>query len=522
MRKLWLRNRVAVSTAILATFALSAASAISAWQARKATQAAAASQRSLYATTMGFVKEARNQYDMQRVEQLLNETEAYPYRGFEWFYWQQQLRLNQRTLRGISRKSMRCSFLDDGQQIISAGRDGKIRIWEVATGKELGPALSHDGPVLDLALSSDGKTLYAADWANKIKVWDWGNRRQLFELDEHKVSVRTLSISKNGILVSSDSGSNVIVWDAMAPSKEPQVILRRKLGRCVDISADGTMLVSCSFDSESPVIVLFDLEESQLTEIEARSNANRVMFSPDGSRILSTNVDHSVSMWDLQGNEQFLAKGHRPISFVAGHDFSPDGTVVATGGDDSAVMIWDAKNGAEIRTLLGHVSHVRAVAFSPDGKRLASAAHDMTVRLWDIGEDKNELSIPHEEPLTCMALSSDGLRLATGSEDMTAVVTSVFTDESPVRLTGHRDWIYSVAFSPDGYRVVTGSGDGTAMIWSVHSGQTLATLSHGDRLVVSVSFSPDGQNVITGGSDGRVSVWDPSSVVQPVARMASS
>jgi hypothetical protein len=68
---------------------------------------------------------------------------------------------------------------------------------------------------------------------------------------------------------------------------------------------------------------------------------------------------------------------------TGGVAFSPDGTRLATTDLDGTAKIRDATSGQELLTLSGHSDEVMNLAFSPDGTRLATASHDSTAKIWD-------------------------------------------------------------------------------------------------------------------------------------------
>src|SRR5262249_55029868 len=67
----------------------------------------------------------------------------------------------------------------DGRTVASAGRGGVIRLLDAATGKDLCRQPGHVAGVLRVALSPDGKTAVTAGWDRTIRWWDTATGREL-------------------------------------------------------------------------------------------------------------------------------------------------------------------------------------------------------------------------------------------------------------------------------------------------------------------------------------------------------
>jgi WD40 repeat protein len=77
-------------------------------------------------------------------------------RGFEWYYWRRKLASGHQTLKGHTGPVFDTTFSPNGSRIASAGFDGTVKVWDVATGQATLTLAGTSGLVSSAAFSPDG------------------------------------------------------------------------------------------------------------------------------------------------------------------------------------------------------------------------------------------------------------------------------------------------------------------------------------------------------------------------------
>jgi WD40 repeat protein len=233
-----------------------------------------------------------------------------------------------------------------------------------------------------------------------------------------------------------------------------------------------------------------------------------IAFSPDGQFLASASEDHQVKLWSASTGQVLLSfAGHQ--SWVWAIAFSANGQFLASASEDQTIRIWSIKSGRCLKVLTGHNSWVCAVAFSPTGSLLVSAGDDHLLRIWN---GRSGLCLRtlwgHSSRIAAVIFSPNGELIASASEDQTIKLWSVKTGDCLRTLKGHRHWVWSIAFSPDSKTLISGSQDQTVKVWDVETGQAIRTLQGHSSWVQSVAFSLDGTTVASGSEDQTVRLWN--------------
>src|SRR5262249_32350963 len=145
----------------------------------------------------------------------------------------------------------------------------------------------------------------------------------------------------------------------------------------VALSWDGGRIATAGERSVSVWDAESGLEKDSLKG-HGPNGVSGVVFRPDGNSLVTAGVDRTLRIWHLEtGKEKPALVGHK--GQVRRVVFSPDGKRLLSGGDyqeglawKGEVKVWDAETGREVVSLQGFTGTVNGLAYSADGKRFVS------------------------------------------------------------------------------------------------------------------------------------------------------
>ena len=236
-------------------------------------------------------------------------------------------------------------------------------------------------------------------------------------------------------------------------------------------------------------------------------DVNSLVFSLDGTFLVSGSDDKTVKLWDVQTGgviKTFYGQTYRVYSV----SISPDCTMIASGSGDRTICLWDTQAGVCCCVIDGHKDFITSVSFSPlNPQLLISASHDHTICLWDIQMGVNDwVTNRHDSSVNS---SSTIYNSPVSSRHFP---TPPHSPASPLCLWQQKIGVFqmhhfdcNVSFSPGGTHFVSWIGM-DAVIWDSTSRAIVSKLQVSNEQFECCCFSPNG-NFLAGSAGCTVYVW---------------
>jgi WD40 repeat protein len=431
-----------------------------------------------------------------------------------------------RILSGHTDQVWACAISPDGAWIVSASRDGTLKIWDAATGAERATLVGHVDWVWGCAISPDGAWIVSTSNDSTLKIWDAATGAERATLVGHADAVKTCAVSPDGAwIVSGCRDRTLKIWDASTGAVRATLVGHGNAVRACAVSPDGRWIVSASDDQ---TLRIWDVATGaeRGTLVGHTDQVWSCAVSPDGAWIVSGSRDRTLRIWDVATRAE-RASLEGPTDRVRACAVSPDGAWIVSGGIDRTLRIWDAGSGAQRVSLTGHADWVEACAVGPGGSSIVSASNDRTLRIWDAATAVEQAGLTSPagraedsawrpdalrfgDRMEYCAISPDGTWIVSASDLGTLTIHDASTGAPRTTLVGHTGPVLGCAIGPDGAWIVSASLDETLKIWDAATGAERATLVGHSDAVRACAISPDGAWIVSASDDHTLKIWDAS------------
>jgi WD40 repeat protein len=393
---------------------------------------------------------------------------------------------------GAAGKIYALAISPDGRWLAVGGRTTEprtgshpIRIYDLATGEITALLRGHEGPVFSLSFSPDGRQMASAGADKKAILWDLASRSILQRFTGHTAEINRVVFTLDGErLVTASDDRRVFVWrlrDGLIATRSTPF---RGQVMGLTVSPVTGNLAASTMEGE---IAVLDHRTGRILQTMSSKGAEfrHLTFSADGRWLLTGTgaAPYHCVVFDVErGEPAFIYRGHRHS--VLATAISPDGRLAATGGGrDNEIHVWELETGALVKNLQGSGASVRAVGFSRDGSEVAFGQTSVFRSVHDRGPLEVVLSLPYEK-----------LRVGMPQRDIERARSFVRALPALDQFTlAHR----------------VGGNFGYDADLDVHrAGRRIATIHRSEAsgyVHNAYSFTPDGKTIIAGAGNGVLS-----------------
>jgi WD40 repeat protein len=423
-----------------------------------------------------------------------------------------------RTLRGHTNAVYACAVTRDGKKAVSASLDGTLRVWDLATGREIA-TMQKLGSTNDCTITPDGKRVVAVGRSSLggPDIWvldiDTGEKLSTLEYQDWHDEARSCAISHDGSKLVVTCNEDVKLWD-LINAREIHTFEGQSgyIRGCTIAPLDeGYLIAGSSYEDTGELFVWNMASKEVYWALHCFDHGiHSCAITRDGKTLITGAAGGDLKVWDLIARcELMTLRGH--TGTVGGCAVTPDSKHLISASWDNTLKVWDLATGREIATLIGHGFPVADCEVTRDGKHLISASWDTTLKVWDLERvHEPQAKRNHQCEVHSCTVIADGEKVISASYDGTSKIWDIETGIELATLKGHK-----YAMMPDGKKVVSACDDGRLRIWDVETGTELSTIEGHRQPVKDCVVTPDGKIAISWSgrdallySDFTLKIWD--------------
>jgi WD40 repeat protein len=354
--------------------------------------------------------------------------------------WDVQTKSEVRGLRGHTDWVTSVAFSSDSRFLasVAAEKDNTVRVFELPALDTAGAAGGHMLAVNAVAVSPNGKFVATAGTDQTIKIWDIATGKEVSTLIGNADTPFTIAFLGNdrvvmgGSLPTRDTG-RLHFWHTTPPRLDVSV----QTGEVytVVVSADGKIGAWATRPAISDTIKnnayeIYDATGKKLSSYSDKQRKVRAAtFTPDLAWAVAGDDTGGVQIFDLAKQERI--GGNLPIftRSVVDLGITPDKKYIVAADDEGLIKVAELKNKALNVVAKGqaHKSGVRAVIVSPTGKAFLTISNDRELKAWSLTDLKEESLTELRSwtvPVTVngAAFTPNGKSVVTANADGTAYV----------------------------------------------------------------------------------------------------
>ena len=450
-------------------------------------------------------------------------------------------------------------YIPHQKQLVTCGNSAKLMVFSTETGQVVHGWEGHEpGRAIEsLAVSQDGQTLISAGNDNSIRIWNLIDATLTASIAATDNVAPMVYVPDRQLLITGNSAGILRTIDVGQFQAINQVKHLDRLGS-VALHPEGTLVAVGDVAGRIRLRQISSTGEILADQFQPwqghRDNVYFLVWSPDGTRLISSGKDGLILSWNLKaaqrtdrvrlrldevtGNRPFSRLPTRPLRVPPGDAiarwnsqiqlparrpgqqyqqlcFSREGRFLATMNAAAVLELFavpadqqtplDADrltkwNSSVIGNLIGFVDHSRSLAVQVSLPTPKDGRADSRILILKVPNLDDGIELPFSYTKYAAA-SPDGNLIAFGTPEYLNLWD---IDQHKLLWKTPLNNIRHVVFSPDGQWIATATSNRKVMIWNVVEGTPRVQFTSHRSLIHDFVFSPDSQTLVTATLDQTI------------------
>jgi WD40 repeat protein len=269
--------------------------------------------------------------------------------------------------------------------------DGSLRVWDWESDTQIGEDWRDNGAkktgVNSIALSPNGKTVVSGSEDGKVRLWDVKTGKVIQRWTGHSDSVTSVCWNADGDrVVSGSTDGTARVWNI----KTGETILGIKTGHetvwAVKYSPDDKRIATGGNNKNVHAAKIWDAKTGKLIKTrdsEYDGTVYSLAWTSDFGKKLIIASWGPIRIFDTATWKQIaILEGH--TNYVNAISLSRNNRLLASASDDHTARLWNLDTNLPVGPPLQHKDTLECVAFSANEHMLVTGCNDKNAYAWDV------------------------------------------------------------------------------------------------------------------------------------------
>lgn len=238
-------------------------------------------------------------------------------------------------------------FPKTGHLLLSAGLDGKCKVWSVAEKKVMRTYIGHTAAVRDVQFNLDGTKFLSCSFDRFIRLWNTASGEVENTFTNRKVPYIVKFYPKDdSIFVAGCSDNRIVAYDTVSGDITQEYNHHLAPVNTITFVEDQGMKMVTSSDDKKVLVWEWDIGVPIKYISDPTMHSMPVMtLHPTGNYIAGQSLDNHIAVY--QGRDRFALqrkkkfRGHNVAGYACDITISPDGQFLCSGDGDGKLVFWE-------------------------------------------------------------------------------------------------------------------------------------------------------------------------------------